>query len=171
MAGVLCLALLPAQASAQEERWDALIDAGVTAYERTDYAEAERQFKAALEVAERFGARDARLATSLDALGQIYFLQGRYTEVEPLFQRAITVRGHLDVFNDGLCSGLSHRLPQGGVKDGELAVGLEAAEGLLRLQEAGGGPTQRHLGVAPALDVPLHRPDGADRVLDGVGAS
>ena len=73
--------------------------------------------------------------------------------------------------NDGLCSGLSHRLPQGGVEDGELAVGLEAAEGLLRLQEAGGGPTQRHLGVAPALDVPLHRPDGADRVLDGVGAS
>ena len=37
-------------------------------------------------------------------------------------------------------------------------------------QEAGGGPSQGHLGVAPALDIVLHHPDRSQGILDGVGA-
>ena len=37
--------------------------------------------------------------------------------------------------------------------EGQLAIGLEATEGFLGLQQAGGGPSERHLGVSPAFDV------------------
>ena len=38
-------------------------------------------------------------------------------------------------------------------EDGQLAIGLEATEDFLGLQQAGGGPSERHLGVSPAFDV------------------
>ena len=38
-------------------------------------------------------------------------------------------------------------------EDGQLAIGLEATEGFLGLQQAGGGPSERHPGVSPAFDV------------------
>ena len=59
---------------------------------------------------------------------------------------------------------------QGLSQDRALPIGLETAEGLLRLQHAGGGPPEGHLRMAPALDVALDDADGSLRVLDDVGA-
>jgi len=44
-------------------------------------------------------------------------------------------------------------------------IGLEATEGFLSLQQAGGGPSERHFGVLPAFDV---AGDLARRAGDGV---
>src|SRR5215470_12966373 len=63
---VLCLMLWPAPALAG---WDSMNLVGVAAYERDDYAKAEKFFGAALELAKQFGADDPRLAKSLNNLG------------------------------------------------------------------------------------------------------
>ena len=55
-------------------------------------------------------------------------------------------------------------------EDGQLATGLEATEGFLGLQQAGGGPSERHLGVSPAFDVAGDLAHRAERVLYDVGA-
>ncbi len=60
-----------------------------------------------------------------------------------------------DGCNGAVGLSLSHVVLQGAAEDGQLAVGLEAAEGLLGLQQAGGGPSERHLGMPPTLDVAL----------------
>ena len=43
-------------------------------------------------------------------------------------------------------------------------------EGLLCLQHAGGGPPERHLDIAPALDVTAGLANGSKGVLDNVSA-
>ncbi len=55
LAGLVCLALWPAHASAQGDPWQSYMDAGVEAYLQGDYTEAEKQFAAALKEAEGFG--------------------------------------------------------------------------------------------------------------------
>src|SRR5262249_5310299 len=51
--------------SAQEGRWERVTAAGVQAFAQGDYAEAARQFQAALPLAEAWRPSDERLATSL----------------------------------------------------------------------------------------------------------
>ena len=60
----------------------------MAAYQRGDYEEAVRQTEVALKEAEHFGEHDPCLATSLNNLAEFYRAQGRYTEAEPLYQRA-----------------------------------------------------------------------------------
>ena len=61
-------------------------------------------------------------------------------------------------------------LLQGLSEDRQLSVGFEAAEGLFGFHEPSSGPAQGHFGVTPALDVALDQADGAQCVLDDVGA-
>ena len=59
---------------------------------------------------------------------------------------------------------------QGGAECGKLLAGFQSPEALGGLHHAGGGPSERHAGVAPAFDVAADPPDGAVHVLDDVGA-
>ena len=56
LAGLLCLALWPAHAWGQGERWQGYIDAAFAAYVDGDYAEAQKSFEAAVKTAESFGS-------------------------------------------------------------------------------------------------------------------
>ena len=58
-----------------------------------------------------------------------------------------------DGFNGTVGLSLSQVFLESISEDGQLAIGLEATEGFLGLQQAGGGPSERHLGVSPAFDV------------------
>ncbi len=91
LVGLVCLALWPVHAFAQGGQWNTLNAAGIEAYQRGDYAEAEKQWSAALKEAEGFGPQDPRLATSLNNLAIIYNEQGRYAEAEPLYKRALAI--------------------------------------------------------------------------------
>ena len=75
-----------------------------------------------------------------------------------------------DGFNGTVSLSLSQVLLESVSEDGQLSIGLEATEGLLGLQQAGGGPSERHLGVPPAFDVAGDLAHRAKGVLDDVGA-
>ena len=86
--GILCLASL---AMAQDTGWAKYMDAAKAAFDRGQYAEAEKQFKAALKEAEKFGEEDPRLGISLSRLGNVYRAEKRYAEAEPLYRRALAI--------------------------------------------------------------------------------
>ncbi len=92
LAGLLSLSFWSAFAWAGAEEWQSHMDAGVEAYVDGDHAEAGKQFGAAVNEAEAFGADDPRLAESLNGLAVVYREQGRYTEAEPLLKRALAIR-------------------------------------------------------------------------------
>ena len=71
--------------------WESHIAAGQEAYQRGDYAGAERWLTAALQKAQEFGFQDSRLALSLNNLAGLYQAQGRHAEAEHLYQRALTI--------------------------------------------------------------------------------
>ena len=89
--GLLWLVLWPAQAPAQQESWETYMRAGGAVYRRSNYTEAEKQWKAGLDAAEAFGTQDPRFAISLNNLALLYDAQGRYAEAEPLYKRALAV--------------------------------------------------------------------------------
>ena len=75
-----------------------------------------------------------------------------------------------DGFNGTVGLSLSQVFLESISEDGQLAIGLEATECFLGLQQAGGGPSERHLGVSPAFDVAGDLAHRAERVLYDVGA-
>ena len=75
-----------------------------------------------------------------------------------------------DGFNGTVGLSLSQVFLESISEDGQLAIGLEAMEGFLGLQQASGGPSERHLGVSPAFDVAGDLAHRAERVLYDVGA-
>ena len=83
------------QDTLQETLWDAYIDEGSKAYSEQDFAEAEKQYVAALKEAEKFGPQDARLINSLDSLASLYEAQGKWVEAEPLYQRTVAIQENL----------------------------------------------------------------------------
>ncbi len=91
LVGLLWLLLWSTSAWAGEEDWRKYNTAGIKAYQRGDYVDAEKLWSAALEEAEEFGVEDPRFATSLNNLAVLYKAQGRYAEAEPLYQRALAI--------------------------------------------------------------------------------
>ena len=73
------------------ELWESYMDAADVAHQQGHYAEAEKQFAAALDEAERFAPEDSRLSTSLYSLAEVYRVQGRYAAAEPLYMRALAI--------------------------------------------------------------------------------
>src|SRR5262249_59542947 len=73
--------------SAQEGRWERLTATGVQAFEAGNYAEAVRQFQAALSLADV-----GSLPTSLMNLAAVYYAQGQYSAAAPLYQRALVLQ-------------------------------------------------------------------------------
>ena len=72
--------------SAQDGRWKRVTAAGVQAFEQGDYAEAARQFQAALPLADA-----GSLAPSLMNLAAISYAQGQCTDAARLYQRALVL--------------------------------------------------------------------------------
>ncbi len=65
--------------------------AGVAAHQQGNYADAVNQFSVALQEAENFGPEHPDVAASLNNLAVLYRDQGKYTEAEPLYQRALAI--------------------------------------------------------------------------------
>jgi tetratricopeptide (TPR) repeat protein len=79
----------------QDTPWDLYIDEGNLAYSEQHFAEAEKQYLAAVKEAEKFGPQDSRLITSLDSLASVYEAQRRYAEAEPLYRRTLAIQENL----------------------------------------------------------------------------
>ncbi len=95
LVGVLCVMLVSALfigcGQTGDSPWESYNEAGNDAHEKGNYAEAEKQFLAALREAEKFGPEDPRLAASLNDLALLYYTQGKNAEAEPLYQRALAI--------------------------------------------------------------------------------
>jgi tetratricopeptide (TPR) repeat protein len=73
--------------SAQDGRWERVTAAGVQAFEQGDYAEAARQFQAALPLADA-----GSLSPSLMNLAAVYDAQGQYIDAARLYQRTLVLQ-------------------------------------------------------------------------------
>ena len=86
--------------------WEEYNAAGAEALEQGNYAEAERQFLAAVQESENFAPQDPVLAMSLNNLAEAYRAQGKYAQAEPLYRRALSIDekvlglGHPDTATD-----------------------------------------------------------------------
>jgi tetratricopeptide (TPR) repeat protein len=72
---------------AQEGRWERVTAMGGQAFAQGDYAEAARQFQAALPLADV-----GSLATSFMNLAAVYDAQGQYPEAARLYRRALVLQ-------------------------------------------------------------------------------
>src|SRR5689334_15087973 len=75
-----------------ETLWRTYGDAGVEAYNKGDYTEAEKQLKASLKEAESLGVDNKYLILSLNRLAFLHQRQGRTVEAEAFFRRALNIR-------------------------------------------------------------------------------
>ena len=67
--------------------WQAAMEAGWHALKRSAFAEAERQFLAALEEANKGGTADAGRARTLYWLGKLYAAQARFEPALAYYQQ------------------------------------------------------------------------------------
>jgi tetratricopeptide (TPR) repeat protein len=72
--------------------WDRYNVAGQQAMSQGRSGEAEGHFKLALQEAEKLGAMDGKVVTSLNNLGNCLRQQGKFVEAEPLYQRALDIK-------------------------------------------------------------------------------
>ena len=89
--GIILLTAWLEVSSALDTLWETYTESGISAYERGDYATAERQHTAAVKEAQKFSSQDTRLAISLNNLAQTYVTEARYREAEPLYKRSLTI--------------------------------------------------------------------------------
>jgi len=73
--------------------WDKAFKRGIKAYEECDFVEAEKQFRAAVIAATKFGLEDPRAVQSLNRLGMIYAAQGKFGDAEKIHVRALSIAG------------------------------------------------------------------------------
>jgi tetratricopeptide (TPR) repeat protein len=73
--------------SAQDGRWERATALGMQAFAQSDYAEAARQFQAALPLADA-----ESLAPSFLHLAAVYAAQGQYPEAVLLYRRALVLQ-------------------------------------------------------------------------------
>ena len=90
LAGVLFLWLV--SCAAAETSWETSNAAGLEAFQKARYAEAEKRWLAALEEAKNFGPDDQRLALSYNNLAELYRVQGNYAQAELLYKRSLAIR-------------------------------------------------------------------------------
>jgi tetratricopeptide (TPR) repeat protein len=82
----------PAALTERDARWHDYILAGRKAFEAEQYAEAERLFKLAMQLAEQFDAADARLAENLERMADLYRAWEKYDLAEPIYERLLALR-------------------------------------------------------------------------------
>jgi tetratricopeptide (TPR) repeat protein len=90
----VCLVLAQAffaSAESSDQTWKDLVVKGTYAKDANDLAKAESIFLQALHEAEHFGADDARVATTLNDLGEVYRQEKKFTDAEGAYKRAYTI--------------------------------------------------------------------------------
>lgn len=159
--GLMCFALL-GPAAAQETSWEELVAAGQSAFQAGRFQEAEEKFGAALRIAEDFSELDTRLATTLNNIAAVYYINGDYVAAEPLFRRALSIReqslgrDHLEVATSLNNLAAVYR------KQGDLTTAAPALQRALGIRQSALGSS--HPGTLAILDnlAAVHRGLGQD---------
>jgi len=92
LSGLFALIMLtPVLAEDSDAAWKSDFDAGNAAYGKAQYQEAERLLSKSAAAAEAFGPQNARLAASLNSLALVYDDQGKFTNAESMYKRALSI--------------------------------------------------------------------------------
>ena len=93
VSGAVCVLTLASFASAQnaDDAWKDLIVKATYSADAGDSGKAEQTFQQALHEAERFGADDARVGTTLNDLGQVYRKEKKFADAENAYRRASAI--------------------------------------------------------------------------------
>lgn len=78
-------------AYAQNDPWTTLVTQALNAASSHDYASSERIFEQALQTAQRFGADDPRVGTTLNSMGLVYRAENKFADAESAFRRALAI--------------------------------------------------------------------------------
>lgn len=91
LAGQIWLTFWPQSALAKSTAWRNLVTAGLSACRSGNYAEAEKQFGSAPTAAEKFWARDRRLAMTLNNIARLRWSQDDHSGAEQFQTRALKI--------------------------------------------------------------------------------
>ncbi len=80
-----------ARAAVDESDWKKAVVEALNAAGAKDYPKAEQSFVQALHEAERFGPRDQRVGTTLNALGLVYRAEKKFSEAESAYRKALAI--------------------------------------------------------------------------------
>jgi tetratricopeptide (TPR) repeat protein len=84
--------LIPAKsADNSEDAWKGLVMRALAIASNKDYGRAEQAFTQALHEAERFGADDARVGTTLNSLGLVYRAGNKLADAETAYRKALSI--------------------------------------------------------------------------------
>src|SRR5262245_53583358 len=86
-----CWAFEEGNSSNREMLWQEFMNQGKLHRQQWRFAEAEKDFLAAVSAAQQFGSEDPRYAASLNALGTTYHDEGRYAEAEHSYREALKI--------------------------------------------------------------------------------
>ena len=75
----------------EETTWGNYWEKGERLIQAREFVSAEKELKNALEKAEEFGKQDLRLPQTLTRLAAVYDAQSKWTQAEPLLERALKV--------------------------------------------------------------------------------
>src|SRR5687768_613260 len=89
--GILQVTFSISRSLAQDLTWEQYTIAAKDLRAQSRYQEAEKLYLDALKRAEENGPEGPRVATSLNNLGSLYNILGRYAAAEPLYQRALEI--------------------------------------------------------------------------------
>jgi len=118
------------------ESWGEHIRAGEIAFAYGRFEIAEKEFKAALKMAQTFGEDDSRLEESLRDLARLYEHQDNFDRAEPLYQLLLAAQEHrLGTHSPELLDSLA-ALARTAIPSGDHPVALES---LQRYLEIAGG--------------------------------
>jgi tetratricopeptide (TPR) repeat protein len=74
-----------------EDAWKGEVMRALNLASSGDYPKAEQAFTQALHEAEKFGAGDARVGTTLNSLGLVYRAEKKYSESESAYRKALVI--------------------------------------------------------------------------------
>src|SRR5581483_10771228 len=74
-----------------EDAWKNLVMQALYAAGEKDFAKSEQIFLKAVHEAERFGAGDVRVGTTLNSLGLVYRSEKKYGDANAAFRRALAI--------------------------------------------------------------------------------
>src|SRR4051812_20417078 len=90
---ISAVSLLPVQAASRDAAWEKYNQDGLRAVQEQRLPEAEKYLGLALTEAEKFGLYDPRVATALNNIALLRLEQGKYSEAESYFNRALSIFG------------------------------------------------------------------------------
>jgi tetratricopeptide (TPR) repeat protein len=157
--------LVTAAAVGAQSDWDTHTRAGEYAFAQGKHEYAEREFQAALQIAQAFPPGDRRLETSLENLGRLYEHDSDLDKAQPLYQLMLAVKeARLGLKDPGLL-GTLYAVARVSQPMGDLPTAKDSLERYAEIAETSGTADPRQhwqvLSMLARLEIVSEDNDGA----------